>query len=42
MGRGEYGRCEQCGVEIPTERLRILPAITLCLPCARRAERVMH
>ena len=33
---GEYGRCEQCGLEIPPERLAALPATRTCVACAPR------
>lgn len=35
---GSYGRCERCGVDIPVERLEILPHARYCVPCqqARR------
>lgn len=28
-----YGRCEKCGEEIPTERLRVNPAADVCVKC---------
>ena len=31
---GTYGRCDACGEEIPTGRLRALPESVLCLACA--------
>lgn len=31
---GTYGICVSCGTAIPVERLRLLPAATLCVPCA--------
>ena len=31
---GTYGLCVSCGTSIPLERLRLLPAATLCVPCA--------
>ncbi|HEX5730431.1 TraR/DksA family transcriptional regulator [Microbacterium sp.] len=31
---GTYGLCESCGRPIPLERLQLLPAATLCVPCA--------
>jgi DnaK suppressor protein len=31
--RGEYGRCVDCGEEIPTERLRAMPATIRCVDC---------
>jgi hypothetical protein len=32
-------RCEECGGEIGTRRLRAMPRATLCLDCQRSAER---
>ncbi len=36
---GSYGECTVCGEPIAEGRLRLDPAIPLCLPCAERAER---
>jgi len=33
---GTYGVCASCGNPIPVARLRLLPAATLCVPCASR------
>lgn len=33
---GTYGRCMNCGNLMRIERLRILPATTLCLDCEQR------
>jgi RNA polymerase-binding transcription factor DksA len=33
---GTYGVCASCGTAIPVARLRLLPAATLCVPCASR------
>lgn len=33
MADGTYGRCERCQVEIPLERLEILPHARFCVPC---------
>ncbi len=30
---GDYGRCVDCGEEIPVERLRAMPATTRCVDC---------
>jgi DnaK suppressor protein len=30
---GEYGYCEQCGVEIGIRRLEARPTATLCIDC---------
>ncbi|HHX45310.1 MAG TPA: hypothetical protein GX714_15180 [Chloroflexi bacterium] len=36
--KGRYGICEVCGVEIPAERLEIMPETTLCVNCASKLE----
>ncbi len=33
--RGTFGRCENCGQEIPRKRLDALPYARYCLRCAR-------
>ena len=33
---GIYGRCEQCGKPIESERLAVLPHTTVCSQCAQR------
>lgn len=33
MADGAYGRCERCQVDIPAERLEILPHARFCVPC---------
>ncbi|MFZ0657605.1 MAG: RNA polymerase-binding protein DksA [Candidatus Binataceae bacterium] len=35
---GNYGRCEECGGEIGTERLRARPVTTLCIGCKSAQE----
>jgi RNA polymerase-binding transcription factor DksA len=39
MRNGSYGRCEECRLDIPVERLEILPQARFCVPCqqTRRA-----
>jgi len=39
MRDGSYGRCEECRLDIPVERLEILPQARFCVPCqqTRRA-----
>jgi RNA polymerase-binding protein DksA len=32
---GSYGRCTECGAEIPDERLRAIPYTAQCVKCAR-------
>ena len=34
---GTYGKCENCGEEIPIERLEAVPATTLCVTCKQQA-----
>lgn len=36
--KGEYGRCEHCGHDIPFERLEALPYTTVCTECSRQEE----
>jgi DnaK suppressor protein len=33
--RGTFGRCENCGQEIPNKRLDALPHARYCVHCAR-------
>ncbi len=35
LERGSYGECEQCGGEIPIERLRALPFASRCVEWSR-------
>ena len=35
--QGTYGICESCGKSIPLARLDVLPYVTLCVDCARKA-----
>jgi RNA polymerase-binding transcription factor DksA len=34
--RATYGRCENCGKDIPRERLQALPYTRYCVQCAER------
>jgi RNA polymerase-binding protein DksA len=34
---GSYGQCENCGAEIPEERLDAVPTATLCVACKQAA-----
>lgn len=36
--QGTYGKCQQCDITIPLERLRTLPMIPLCMSCQRDQE----
>ena len=35
---GTYGTCQECGRQIPPERLAARPEATLCVECQRRLE----
>ena len=37
MDAGTFGKCENCGQEIPYERLEARPSSTLCMSCAQAA-----
>ena len=39
LEQGNYGKCEQCGGDIPEERLEAMPDTTVCVPCQRNRER---
>jgi RNA polymerase-binding protein DksA len=36
--QGTFGRCEECGQEIPSRRLQALPYARYCLPDAQRLQ----
>jgi RNA polymerase-binding transcription factor DksA len=38
IAEGTFGRCERCGAEIGSDRLRELPYVRHCAICARRAQ----
>lgn len=38
IATGDYGRCEDCGRNIPLARLQALPYATLCIHCQRDRE----
>jgi len=37
---GEYGICEDCGDEIPIERLRARPVTSFCIGCKTKRETI--
>jgi RNA polymerase-binding protein DksA len=39
IAEGTYGRCLQCGQDIPMERLKAKPSVSLCVPCQSAKER---
>ncbi len=40
LAEGAYGTCEDCGEEIPTERLKFRPEATRCVACQGRWDRL--
>ena len=38
IDKGTFGLCEECGKEIPRERLKALPYARRCVACARKLE----
>jgi DnaK suppressor protein len=38
VDQGTFGRCEECGGEIPAPRLKALPHARFCVDCARKQE----
>ena len=38
LDAGTYGRCDECGSEIPYERLEARPQATLCIACKSKVE----
>ena len=37
VAAGTYGRCDDCGGEIPREQLELRPARTTCVACTDRS-----
>jgi len=42
VGTGTYGCCEDCGAQIPAERLDFQPEVTRCVSCQEWLERRKH
>lgn len=38
MRAGSYGRCVDCGMQVPPGRLEVLPQVARCMPCQREAD----
>lgn len=38
LDAGTYGRCADCGLDIPPERLEAVPEAIRCIDCQRRLE----
>ena len=39
LAQGKYGYCEDCGEQIPAERLKFRPEATRCVACQSRWDR---
>jgi DnaK suppressor protein len=39
-GEQDFGLCEECGAQIPKERLLLVPEATLCVACQRNLEKM--
>lgn len=39
LGSGDYGTCDECGEEIPPQRLKLLPFVLFCVDCQSKLER---
>jgi DnaK suppressor protein len=40
LREGTYGTCEDCGEEINTERLKVLPFAIYCRDCQEKREEI--
>ncbi len=38
LANGEYGKCQECGAEIPEGRLKVRPYAVYCVKCKSRHE----
>jgi RNA polymerase-binding transcription factor DksA len=38
IDQGAFGRCQECGAEIPRDRLEALPYTPYCVACARKVQ----
>ena len=38
IDKGTFGRCQECGKEIPRERLQALPYTPYCVACAQKLQ----
>lgn len=38
LADGSYGACTECGQQVTSERLEVLPAAALCMACQHRVE----
>ncbi len=42
LEEGTYGICEECGAEIPEERLKIIPFAIYCVDCMENIEKIQE
>jgi DnaK suppressor protein len=42
LALGRYGFCEDCGTEIPAERMEFIPETTTCVGCQGRRDRARY
>jgi RNA polymerase-binding protein DksA len=42
LDNGTYGRCDECGADIPYERLEVRPQATLCIHCKSKVEHTQY
>ncbi len=42
LQEGTYGICEECGAEIPEERLKIIPFAIYCVDCMENIEKIQE
>ena len=42
LDSGTYGRCDECGADIPYERLEARPQATLCIQCKSKVEHTQY
>ncbi|RME68252.1 MAG: TraR/DksA family transcriptional regulator [Nitrospirae bacterium] len=42
LDEGTYGICEECGAEIPEERLKIIPFAIYCVDCMENIEKIQE
>jgi DnaK suppressor protein len=40
LSEGSYGICEECGSEIPLQRLKIQPAASYCVACQEEIDKI--
>jgi len=36
IGKGRYGYCEKCGVQIPVARINLIPEARFCISCEQK------